>query len=134
MIPGRFQGVERFGDIPEAQREARPRDIEGLGATEEVGWDLEQGDGGGRDHQGTTLMDGGSLPTTAFLLLLHLVGTSLRACCRLLCGAAAPTWHHKSPARLCPMHPAFISRSMEPWGHTRSRPPPGTGLWGRPGW
>jgi len=56
MIPSHFQGAESFGDVPEARREACPRDTEGLGATEEVGWDLEQGHeeaGTGR----TTLMD-----------------------------------------------------------------------------
>ena len=44
MIPNRFQGAERFGDVPEARREACPRGTESLGATKEMGCDPEQGD------------------------------------------------------------------------------------------
>lgn len=91
MIPSRFQGTESFGDVPEARREACPRGTEGLGATEETCCDLEQGDEEA-GTRGTTLMDGGSHPTMAFLLLLHLVGASVCARCWLLRRAATSAW------------------------------------------
>lgn len=124
MIPGRFQGAERFSDIPEARREACPRSTEGLGATEEMGWDPELGD----EEVGTTLMDGGSLPTMVFLLLLRLVGTSLRARCRLLRWAEAPAWRWSCPA---------VPPAAGAWSQgTKLAPvlPWGTGPWGKSGW